>query len=158
MINYLFSAISNDGFNENQGKYLKKDIKNNSKIVFISSVADAYEKNDLFSLNILVGYELCMLVYLCFRIVLCLDRNHPTASFASIIRPDCIYSFCFCPHSFYNRSYLFNNNIWFLVQACYLNRKWTRTWFYFQKKDQERRYNRYRPCHGIRHKNTRVNI
>ena len=42
MINYLFSAISNDGFNEIQGKYLKKDIKNNSKIVFISSMAYAH--------------------------------------------------------------------------------------------------------------------
>ena len=57
MINYLFSAISNDGFNENQGKYLKKDIKNNSKIVFISSVADAYEKNDLKFNNFIENFK-----------------------------------------------------------------------------------------------------
>ena len=57
MINYLFSAISNDGFNETQGKYLKKDIKNNSKIVFISSIADAYEKNDLKFNNFIESFE-----------------------------------------------------------------------------------------------------
>ena len=57
MINYLFSAISNDGFNEIQGKYLKKDIKNNSKIVFISSVADAHEKNDLKFNNFIENFK-----------------------------------------------------------------------------------------------------
>ena len=57
MINYLFSAISNDGFNETQGKYLKKDIKNNLKIVFISSIADAHEKNDLKFNNFIESFE-----------------------------------------------------------------------------------------------------
>ena len=57
MINYLFSAISNDGFNEIQGKYLKKDIKNNSKIVFISSIADAHEKNDLKFNNFIENFK-----------------------------------------------------------------------------------------------------
>lgn len=57
MINYLFSAISNDGFNETQGKYLKKDIKNNSKIVFISSIADAHEKNDLKFNNFIENFK-----------------------------------------------------------------------------------------------------
>ena len=47
MINYLFSGINKQiGFNEIQSKYLKKDIKNNSNIVFISSIFDNYERSD----------------------------------------------------------------------------------------------------------------
>ena len=47
MISYLFSSISKDGFNNKQTEYLKKDIKNNSNISFISSVPNDFEKNDL---------------------------------------------------------------------------------------------------------------
>jgi len=47
MINYLFSGINKQiGFNEQQAKYLKKDIKNGSNIVFVSSTFDNYEKNE----------------------------------------------------------------------------------------------------------------
>ena len=48
-INYLFSDISKEqGFNEIQREYLKKDIKNNDTIVFIATTFDDYEKNDLY--------------------------------------------------------------------------------------------------------------
>ena len=47
MVNYLFSGINKQiGFNETQSKYLKKDIKNNLNIVFISSIFDNYERSD----------------------------------------------------------------------------------------------------------------
>ncbi len=47
MINYLFSGINSEkGFTKEQSKYLKKDIKNNSNIVFIASVFSDYKKND----------------------------------------------------------------------------------------------------------------
>lgn len=46
MINYLFSGLDKVKFNQNQAKYLKKDIKNNSTILFISSLFEEYENND----------------------------------------------------------------------------------------------------------------
>lgn len=47
MINILFSGVNKEtGFNTLQTEYLKKDIKNNSKIVFIASIFDNYERND----------------------------------------------------------------------------------------------------------------
>ena len=46
-ISYLFSGIDKEkGFNEVQAKYLKKDIKNNSNIIFIATIFDNFEKND----------------------------------------------------------------------------------------------------------------
>jgi len=47
MINYLFSWLDKEhGFNEEQSKFLKEDIVNNSNITFIASLFDNYEKND----------------------------------------------------------------------------------------------------------------
>ena len=49
MIKYLFSAVDKiNGFNVKQEEYLKKDIKNNSSMVFIASTFDNYEKNDIY--------------------------------------------------------------------------------------------------------------
>ena len=46
-INYMFSRIDRDkGFNDNQKKYIKEDIKNNMSITFIASLFDEYERND----------------------------------------------------------------------------------------------------------------
>ena len=46
-INYMFSRIDRDkGFNNNQKKYIKEDIKNNMSITFIASLFDEYERND----------------------------------------------------------------------------------------------------------------
>ena len=46
-INYMFSRIDrNKGFNDNQKKYIKEDIKNNMSITFIASLFDEYERND----------------------------------------------------------------------------------------------------------------
>lgn len=46
-INYLFSKIDrNEGFNDNQKKYIKEDINNNMSITFIASLFDEYERND----------------------------------------------------------------------------------------------------------------
>ena len=54
MINYLFSGIDKEkGFNSEQKKYLKKDIKNNSNITFIASTFDEYDKNKLFKEKII---------------------------------------------------------------------------------------------------------
>lgn len=54
MINYLFSGIDKEkGFNSEQKKYLKKDIKNNSNITFIASAFDEYDKNKLFKEKII---------------------------------------------------------------------------------------------------------
>ena len=40
-INYMFSRIDRDkGFNDNQKKYIKEDIKNNMSITFIASSFD----------------------------------------------------------------------------------------------------------------------
>lgn len=45
--NYLFSKIDRDkGFNNNQIKYIKEDIKNNMSITFIASLFNEYERND----------------------------------------------------------------------------------------------------------------
>lgn len=45
-INYMFSRIDRDkGFNDNQKKYIKEDIKNNMSITFIASLFDEYERN-----------------------------------------------------------------------------------------------------------------
>ena len=42
-INYMFSRIDRDkGFNDNQKKYIKEDIKNNMSITFIASLFDEY--------------------------------------------------------------------------------------------------------------------
>lgn len=47
MINYLFSGINKqNGFNDIQSKHLKTDIKNNSNIVFISSIFDNFKRSD----------------------------------------------------------------------------------------------------------------
>lgn len=46
-INYLFSKIDrNKGFNDNQKKYIKEDIRNNMSITFMASLFDEYERND----------------------------------------------------------------------------------------------------------------
>lgn len=46
-INYLFSKIDrNEGFNDNQKRYIKEDIRNNMSITFIASLFDEYERND----------------------------------------------------------------------------------------------------------------
>ena len=46
-INYMFSRIDrNKGFNDNQKKYIKEDIKNDMSIIFIASLFDEYERND----------------------------------------------------------------------------------------------------------------
>lgn len=46
-INYMFSRIDRDkGFNDNQKKYIKEDIKNDMSITFIASLFDEYERND----------------------------------------------------------------------------------------------------------------
>lgn len=47
MINYLFSWLDKEnGFNEEQSKFLKEDLVNNSNITFIASLFENYEKND----------------------------------------------------------------------------------------------------------------
>ena len=57
-INYLFSDISKEqGFNEIQREYLKKDIKNNDTIVFIATTFDDYEKNDLYYSNLIKHFK-----------------------------------------------------------------------------------------------------
>lgn len=57
-INYLFSDISKEqGFNEIQREYLKKDIKNNDTIVFIATTFDDYEKNDLYYNNLIKYFK-----------------------------------------------------------------------------------------------------
>lgn len=57
-INYLFSDISKEqGFNEIQREYLKKDIKNNDTIVFIATIFDDYEKNDLYYNNLIKHFK-----------------------------------------------------------------------------------------------------
>ena len=41
-INYMFSRIDRDkGFNDNQKKYIKEDIKNDMSITFIASLFDS---------------------------------------------------------------------------------------------------------------------
>ena len=46
-INYMFSRIDRDkGFNDNQKKYIKEDIKNDMSITFIASLFGEYERND----------------------------------------------------------------------------------------------------------------
>ena len=45
-INYMFSRIDRDkGFNDNQKKYIKEDIKNDMSITFIASLFGEYERN-----------------------------------------------------------------------------------------------------------------
>ena len=57
-INYLFSDISKEqGFNEIQREYLKKDIKNNDTIVFIATTFDDYEENDLYYNNLIKHFK-----------------------------------------------------------------------------------------------------
>ena len=57
-INYLFSDISKEqGFNEIQREYLKKDIKNNDTIVFIATTFDDYENNDLYYNNLIKHFK-----------------------------------------------------------------------------------------------------
>lgn len=57
-INYFFSDISKEqGFNEIQREYLKKDIKNNDTIVFIATTFDDYEKNDLYYNNLIKHFK-----------------------------------------------------------------------------------------------------
>lgn len=47
-INYLFSGLDKvNGFTKKQKEFLKKDIKNNMNIVFIASLFDNYERNDI---------------------------------------------------------------------------------------------------------------
>lgn len=47
MINYLISHIDKEtGLNENQEKYLKKDLEGKRSIAFISSLPDLYDHND----------------------------------------------------------------------------------------------------------------
>ena len=47
MINYLISYIDKEtGLNENQKKYLKKDLEGKRSIAFISSLPDLYDEND----------------------------------------------------------------------------------------------------------------
>ena len=46
MINYLFSSIDKEnGFTEEQSKFLKYDIPSDSNITFIASVFDNFEEN-----------------------------------------------------------------------------------------------------------------
>ena len=48
MINYLLSGIDKEkGFKKELVKYLKKDIKKNSNIVFIATTFNNYERNDI---------------------------------------------------------------------------------------------------------------
>ena len=57
-INYLFSDISKEqGFNEIQREYLKKDINNYDTIVFIATTFDDYEKNDLYYNNLIKHFK-----------------------------------------------------------------------------------------------------
>jgi len=57
-IYYLFSGVDKEkGFNKEQEKYLTKDIKNNSKIVFIASTFDDFEKNDFYFNKMLSFFE-----------------------------------------------------------------------------------------------------
>ena len=57
-INYLFSGVDKEsGFNDKQSQYLKKDVKNNSKITFIASLFDDYERSDFHSAKILQCFE-----------------------------------------------------------------------------------------------------
>lgn len=47
MINILFSNVDRKrGINNEQAKVIKKDLHNNSRIIFISSLFDDYERND----------------------------------------------------------------------------------------------------------------
>lgn len=47
-INYLFSGVDKEqGFDERQTKYLRQDINVNSTIVFIPTMFDDYDKNDI---------------------------------------------------------------------------------------------------------------
>jgi len=58
MINYLFSKIDKEkGFTKEQTKYLKEDINNNTKIVFISSQPEDYERNDKQILQFLIIFS-----------------------------------------------------------------------------------------------------
>lgn len=58
MINYLFSGINPEkGFTKQQANYLKKDIKDNSNIVFIASIFSDYKKNDELFENYIKYFE-----------------------------------------------------------------------------------------------------
>lgn len=58
MINYLFSGINLEkGFTKEQANYLKKDIKDNSNIVFIASIFGDYKKNDELFENYIKYFE-----------------------------------------------------------------------------------------------------
>lgn len=58
MINYLFSGINPEkGFTKEQANYLKKDIKDNSNIVFIASIFSDYKKNDELFENYIKYFE-----------------------------------------------------------------------------------------------------
>lgn len=58
MINYLFSGINLEkGFTKEQANYLKKDIKDNSNIVFIASIFSDYKKNDELFENYIKYFE-----------------------------------------------------------------------------------------------------
>ncbi len=58
LINYLFSNIDLEvGFTKKQASYLKNDIKDDSKIVFVASDFDNYERNDKFVKKILKCFE-----------------------------------------------------------------------------------------------------
>ncbi len=58
MINYLFSGINPEkGFTKEQANYLKKDIKDNSNIVFIASIFGDYKKNDELFENYIKYFE-----------------------------------------------------------------------------------------------------
>lgn len=57
-INYLFSGVDKEnGFNDKQFQYLKKDVKNNSIITFIASTFDDWEKNNYYVEKTLNWFE-----------------------------------------------------------------------------------------------------
>ncbi len=58
MINYQFSGINPEkGFTKKQADCLKKDIKDNSNIVFIASIFSDYKKNDELFKNYIEYFE-----------------------------------------------------------------------------------------------------
>ena len=58
MINYLFSGINaSKGFTKEQYNCLKKDIKNNSNIIFIASIFSDFKRNDELFQNYIKYFE-----------------------------------------------------------------------------------------------------
>ena len=58
MINYLFSWLDKEkGFTEEQSKFLKEDIVNNSNITFIASLFEENSKNDFHVSNFIKTFN-----------------------------------------------------------------------------------------------------